>query len=198
MGTPLVSETEKKEILDKHLIHEISHLRVDAKDKAEFGYVRDVLELSGFSGNAFLGTWHSYDQPVDPLVYEEVEGCLVLDPGCCGNEGGQCDHLLLFDLINEVLMEIYAKSYSYCPFPLSSLSHISPMPAGPHVLREVWALISCYLSLRPEVDQSLDFVMESDLAKSYGWMNLQFDTECVGLELEDLIFDDLLEEVIWA
>ena len=197
MITPTVSETVKnEEILDEHLIEEISHLQVDAKDKAEFSYVRDVLELSGFSGNAFLGTWHSDDQPVNPLVYEEVEGCLVLDPDCCGNEGGQCDHLLMFDLINEVLMEIYARSYSYCPFRLSYLSHISPMPAGPHVLREVWGLISWYLSFRTEVDQSLDYVVGTDLAKTYGWMNLQFDTECVGLELEDLIFYDLLDEVI--
>ncbi|PON38570.1 hypothetical protein PanWU01x14_311520 [Parasponia andersonii] len=197
MGTPQVSEVEiYEEMPGKHLMEEISHLQVDAKDKAEFSYVRDVLELSGFSGNAFLGTWHSDEQPVNPLVYEEVEGCLVLDPDCCGNEGGQCDHLLLFDLINEVLMEIYARSYSYCPFPLSSLSHISPMPAGSNVLREVWSLISWYLSLRTEFEQSLDYVVGSDLAKSYGWMNLQFDTECVGIELEDLIFDDLLEEVI--
>ncbi|PON76127.1 hypothetical protein TorRG33x02_243290 [Trema orientale] len=197
VGTPQVSEAENyEEVLGKQLMEEISHPQVDAKDKAEFSYVRDVLELSGFSGNALLGTWQSDEQPVNPLVYEEVEGCLVLDPDCRGNEGGQCDHLLLFDLINEVLMEIYARSYSYCPFPLSSLSHISPMPAGANVLREVWALISWYLSLRTEFEQSLDYVVGSDLAKSYGWMNLQFDTECVGLELEDLIFDDLLEEVI--
>ena len=95
-------------------------------------------------------------------------------------------------------MEIYARSYSYYPFPLSHLSHISPMPTGQHVLREVWGLISGYLSLRPEVDHSLDHVVGSDLARSGWWMNLQFDCECVGLELEDLIFDDLFEELIWA
>ncbi|XP_062095640.1 uncharacterized protein LOC133801446 isoform X2 [Humulus lupulus] len=197
MVAPQGSESAKtQETLDKQVMEEISHLKVNAKDKAEFSYVRDVLELSGFSSNALLGTWHSDDQPVDPSVYEEVEGSLVVDPNTCANEDIESDHMLLFDIINEVLIETYAKSYSYCPFPLSCVSHMSPMPAGPHVLREVWSLISWYLSFKPEVGQSLDYVVGRDLAKSHGWMNLQFDTECVGLELEDLIFEDLLEEAI--
>ena len=196
----LIDELVKQEeIQDKHLMCDISNLQVKAKDRAEFSYVKDILELSGFSGDGLLGTWHSDHQPLNPLVYEEAKGCLVFDPDCCGNEsGGKCDHPLLFDLINEVLMEIYARSYSYYPFPLSHLSHISPMPIGQHVLREVWGLISWYLSLRNEVDQTLGQVVGSDLAKGGWWMNLQFDCECVGLELEDLIFEDLLEEIIWA
>lgn len=189
-------DTEKTESHSKHLSYDMSHLQVDARDMAEFNYVRDVLEQSGFNGNESLGTWHSDDQPVDPLAYEGVEGCLVHDPDCSGNEeGGKCDHFLLFDLINEVLMEIYGRSYTYCPMTLSSLCNIPLMPAGHHVIKQVWALVSWYLSLRPEFDQSLDYVVSSDLAKNDGWMNLQFDSECIGIELEDLIFDDLLEEV---
>ncbi|KAI5325622.1 hypothetical protein L3X38_034696 [Prunus dulcis] len=189
-------DTEKTQCHGKHLSYDMSHLQVDARDVAEFNYVRDVLEQSGFNGNESLGTWHSDDQPVDPLAYEGVEGCLVHDPDCSGNEeGGKCDHFLLFDLINEVLMEIYGRSYTYCPMTLSSLCNIPLMPAGHHVLKQVWALVSWYLSLRPEFDQSLDYVVSSDLAKNDGWMNLQFDSECIGIELEDLIFDDLLEEV---
>ncbi|XP_042940600.1 uncharacterized protein LOC122275555 [Carya illinoinensis] len=171
------------------------HLEVDAKDKAEFNYVRDVLELSGFSGNESLATWHSEDQPVNPSVYEEVEGCLLPDAEFSGKEVGNCSHPLLFDLINEVLMEMFGRSYSYCPKLLSPLSHIRPIPSGHHVLEEVWTLMSWYLSSRPGSDQSLDYSVSRDLSKSDWWMNLQFDTECVGLELEDLIFEDLLEEV---
>lgn len=170
------------------------NLEVDAKDKAEFNYVRDVLELSGFSGNESLATWHSDDQPVNPLVYEEVESCLLPD-AVSGKEVGNCSHPVLFDLINEVLTEIFGRSYSYCPKLLSPLSHIRPMPSGHHVLEEVWTLMSWYLSSRPDSDLSLDYSVSRDLSKGDGWMNLQFDTECVGLELEDLIFDDLLEEV---
>ncbi|KAL5549964.1 hypothetical protein UlMin_000140 [Ulmus minor] len=192
-----VVENEKLEKLIRHSTCDISHLLANTKDKAEFSYVRDILEQSGFSGNGFLGAWQANAQPVNPLVYNEGEGCLVNDLDCSGNEEGKCDHLLLFDLINEVLMEIYRRSYSYCPFPLSDLSKIRPMPAGPYIFREVWRLISWYLRLRPEVGQSLDYVVSCDLARSDGWMNLQFESECVGLEIEEMIFDDLLDETVW-
>ncbi|PRQ43266.1 hypothetical protein RchiOBHm_Chr3g0466591 [Rosa chinensis] len=191
-------DTEEVETPTKHECYDMSHVQVDERDMAEFNYVRDVLEFSGFKGNECLGTWHADDPPVYPLLYEGAEGCFVLDPDCAGNEeDGECDHLLLFDLINEVLMEIYGRSYNYCPTALSSLCYIRLMPAGHHVLKEVWALISWYLSLRPDVDQSLDYIVSNDLAKNDGWMNLQFDSECIGIELEDLIFDELLEEALW-
>ncbi|XP_004305205.1 PREDICTED: uncharacterized protein LOC101314974 [Fragaria vesca subsp. vesca] len=192
-------DTEEVETPRKHSHYDITHVQVDERDMIEFNYVKDVLELSGFNGNECLGTWHADDDPpVCPLVYVGVEGCFVLDPDCVENkEGGECDHLLLFDLINEVLMEISGRSYNYCPNALSSLCYIRLMPAGRRVLKEVWTLISWYLSLRPEFDQSLDYVVSNDLAKNDGWMNLQFDSECIGIELEDLLFDELLEEAIW-
>lgn len=193
----VINGIENKEPPERDLIYDMADLKVDANDRVEFSYVRDVLELSGFSGSGFLGSWHSEDKPVDPLVYEAVEGCLFLDPDCSGNEGGKCDHLLMFDLINEVLVEIYGRSYGYYPIPLTSLSHIRPMPVGHHVLEQVWGLISFYLRLRPEPDQSLVYVVNVDLAKNDGWMNLHFDTECVALEVEDMVFDDLLDELVF-
>ncbi|KAL5742757.1 hypothetical protein ACOSP7_029489 [Xanthoceras sorbifolium] len=193
-----VSDFDKVDIPSNKNIDTL-HAKVDTKDKAKFDYVRNVLELSGFSRNESLGAWHSDDQPVDPSVYEEVEVCIPLEADCTGNVYGDCDlMMLLFDVINEVLMDIYERSYSYYPTPLSSLSRIHPMPAGYHVLKEVWENISWYLHLTPEVDQSLDYIVGRDLAKGDEWMNLQFDTECVALEVEELIFEDLLEEVIFT
>lgn len=78
------------------------------KDVELFNLVRDVLEVSGLSGPEASEVWHSQNQPMSPSVYEEVEGNLCMDPECLGNdgEGGDSDHLLLFDLINEVLVDI--------------------------------------------------------------------------------------------
>ncbi|XP_022766191.1 uncharacterized protein LOC111311077 isoform X2 [Durio zibethinus] len=192
-----IVELEKVEALKKDLDNELLNDRVDANDKDKFTYVRDVLELSGFSGNETLGTWHADDQPLDPLVSEVVRDCIFCDPHCSRDEEvGYCNHPLLFDLINEVLMELYERSYSYCPRVLSSLCHISPMPVGHRVLKEVWANISWYLSYESGFDKPLDYVASRDLTRSDGWMNLQFENECLGLELEELIFDDLLEELI--
>lgn len=187
--------------LSKRFNYEIPCIEVDPSNEAAFNYVRKVLELSGFTGHDSLGIWYSDNQPLDPSMYEELEGCLLLDPDCSGNsgEGGECNHhLLLFDIINEGLLEIFGRSYNYYPRPLSYLSHVHPLPAGENVLYKVWTLISWYLmnSTTSELYLSLDYYVSKDLAKYDGWMNLQFDSECVGLELDDLIFDDLLEEII--
>ncbi|XP_058209079.1 uncharacterized protein LOC131322012 isoform X2 [Rhododendron vialii] len=203
MDSPNLSESiivpENIETSIEQLTSECLRVLVNPKDAAEFNYVKHVLELSGFSRDELLGTWHSPGQPVDPTLFEEVESCMVLEPHYPENEEGEnCDHLLLFDLINEVLLEIYERSFTYWPKPLSSNSHMRPIPVGYHVLEEVWANISWYLSWKPEVDLLLDDSVTRDLAKGDGWMNLQFEAECVGLEIEDLIFDDLLEELVWT
>ncbi|OIW06865.1 hypothetical protein TanjilG_19514 [Lupinus angustifolius] len=207
---PEVYETEMVESVDnfhkigtlsKGFNYEIPCIEVKESHKATFNYVRKVLELSGFTGHESFGIWYSDNQPVDPSIYEELEGCLLLDPDCSGNcdEDGQCNHLLLFDIINEGLLEIFGRSYSYYPRPLSYLSHVHPLPSGDNVLHKVWNLISWYLnSPSPQVYPSLDYYVSIDLAKNDGWMNLQFDSECVGLELDDLIFDDLLDEIIFT
>jgi hypothetical protein len=178
-------------------------LNIDAQDKVKFNYVRDILEISGFNAPESLSMWQLDYQPLDPLVYEEVTttttGCMFQDPECSRNEeeGGNCNHLLLFDLINEVLIEIYERSYHYYPKPLSSLCKIHPMPVGDSVLKEVWVRISCYLRYKPyDEQQSFDKVMSRDLSRDDGWMDLQFESECVGIEVEDLIFEELLEELL--
>lgn len=164
------------------------YLQIDIKNDVEFKYVKHVLDLSGLSRNNPHESWHSTDQPVDPAVFEEVEGY---------EQGSDSyNHLILFDLINEVLMDMYEKSFSYCPVPLSSLCRLRSMPKGDRVVNEVWLNISWYFSSRFAIDDSLDYVVGRDLAKSSGWMNLQFDSECVGLELEDMLFDDLLDEIV--
>ncbi|KAL6998332.1 hypothetical protein U1Q18_008456 [Sarracenia purpurea var. burkii] len=194
---PIPAETrvnlEKREAFIDQLNSEFFRVLVNSKDIAEFNYVKYVLQLSGFSrSDQLLGTWHSPDQPVNPSIFEELEGYSEND-----QEGDiNCDHLLLFDLINEVLLEIYERSFTYWPMPLSSICHIRPAPVGFRVLEEVWSNVSLCLSWRPETDQSLDDAVTRDLAKRDGWMNLQFEGECVGLELEEMIFDDLLEELI--
>ncbi|KAL1330420.1 hypothetical protein HN51_047648 [Arachis hypogaea] len=190
--------TQKFQTLSKRFNYKIPCVEVDPGHEAAFNYVRKVLELSGFTGSESLEMWYSENQPVNPSVYEELEGCLLLDPDCSGNidKGGQCNHLLLFDIVNEGLLEIFGRSYCYYPRSLSSLSHVHPLPVGENVLRKVWALISWNLRSTSEPYPSLDYYVSRDLAKDDGWMNLQFDSECVALELDDLIFDDLLDEII--
>ncbi|GJU54175.1 hypothetical protein Tco_1227889 [Tanacetum coccineum] len=104
-------------------------------------------------------------------------------------------HLLLFDLVNEALLEIHNNTYTYCPHPLTYRSNVHPMPVGFRVLEEVWDLVNIYLRWNQELQPSLDDAVSRDLAKGDEWMNLQADAEFVGIELEEMIADDLLDEL---
>lgn len=190
------------------VVNTFLHLDKDSvKDNAEFQFVKEVLERSGFLENELLGEWYSSDQPIDPLLFEEVEASFLqtkyleeLD-SMKDEEATQRiindHHLLLFDLVNEALLEIHNNTYTYCPHPLTYRSKVHPMPAGFRVLEEVWDLVNIYLCWNQELQPSLDDAVSRDLAKGDGWMNLQADAEFVGIELEEMIADDLLDELVF-
>ncbi|KAK4759624.1 hypothetical protein SAY87_022755 [Trapa incisa] len=179
-------------------LHDFLQFQVNINDVELFNFVKAVLEVSGLGGNEAPEVWKSENQSVSYSVYEEVENYLLMDPECSGNEldGGDPDHLLLFDMTNEVLVDIYQQSLSYWPAPLARHCNIRQVPVGPHLLRAVWANITTYLGFRIVLDPSLTHVFRMDLEKGNRWMDLQFESECTCIELEELIFDDLLEELI--
>lgn len=173
---------QKTEIRTKKLNYEIPQIHVDTKLKEEFNYVKYVLEISGFTTNESTSAWHSRDTPLDPSLYEEMEN----DPEFCGKVSGECNHHVLFDLINETMLEIYGRSYGYLP---SSI-------VGCHVLHKVWTLMSKPLCLGYKVGQKIDDHVSRDLAKNDGWVNIQFYDEYFGLEVDHMIFHDLLKEIV--
>ncbi|XVF20056.1 hypothetical protein REPUB_Repub11eG0165300 [Reevesia pubescens] len=162
-----------------------------------YNYVRDILELSGFIQNEYLQTWYSLDQPLNPSLFKKMETLFHPELECCIDDevGSNTDHQLVFDIVNEALLQISEKSSIYFPKPFSFNYQISPMLKENNVLQEVWKKVSRNLAFKPEPDQSLDDIMARDLAKD-AWMNLQAESEFAALELEDLIFDELLDEVL--
>ncbi|GAB2274367.1 hypothetical protein Dimus_009131 [Dionaea muscipula] len=58
--------------------------------------------------------------------------------------------------------------------------------------QQVVTFLRSYMMMRPALDPTLDGAVSRDLSRGDGWLNLQFNTECIAIELEDLIFDELL------
>uniref|UniRef100_A0A6N2MI86 DUF4378 domain-containing protein n=1 Tax=Salix viminalis TaxID=40686 RepID=A0A6N2MI86_SALVM len=168
------------------------------EDDADFNYVRDVLELSGFNGPEFLGTWYSLEQPLSPTLFKALEAYLHKEPESSSSEdvACNCDHLLMFDLINEELVEIYNSLLAYFPKLFSFTPRVSPLPRGKHVLEEVWKRISWYRKSRSGMEQSIEDIVARDWEKGDGWMKLRLDAEDAALDLEDMIFDELVDEVL--
>ncbi|KAK6271983.1 PREDICTED: protein TRM32 [Theobroma cacao] len=163
-----------------------------------YTYVRDVLALSGFIQNEYLQKWCLPDHPLNPSLFKELEILLHPEMECSIEEvGSNCDHQLVFDLVNEALLEITEKPYIYFPNPYFFNRRLGPMLKGNNVLQEVWKKVSKNLASQPETDQSLDDIIAPDFAKDASWMNLQAEAEFVALELEKLVFDELLDEVLF-
>ncbi|KAJ6984398.1 hypothetical protein NC653_022611 [Populus alba x Populus x berolinensis] len=167
------------------------------EDDADFNYLRDVLEVSGFIGPESLGTWYSLEQPLSPTLFKALEAYLHKGLESSSEDVAySCDHLLLFDLINEELLDIYESSLAYFPKLFSFTQRVRPLPRGNNVIDEVWKRISWHRRSASEMEQSIEDIVARDCEKGDGWMNLQLDAEDVALDLEDLIFDELVDEVI--
>lgn len=168
------------------------------KDDNDLEYVRDLLERSGFTTNALRWKWHSLDQPLSPSVFEETEVHWHQELECTKEEDlwSYYHHQLLFELVNEELARLCDESWTYYPKAISSSCHIHHFPIGDRLPQEIFSRIVSLMSLKPEQMQSLDSVISFDLKKNDGWMNLQLESEGLALEIEDMIFDELLEELV--
>ena len=161
----------------------------EGDEDVEFNFVKDVLNKSGFGEGAeeFLAAWYSSCEPVDQLLaVEEPE---------TRRDDSSFDQLLL-DLINEILLEVYASTIAHTTGLLRFCPHIRPVPVGDHLLEEVWTKVSRQLGSEQDMNHSIERIEARDYAKNDGWMNLQWDVERVGVYLEGLILDDLIDEIV--
>ncbi|CAN4100964.1 unnamed protein product [Withania somnifera] len=164
------------------------------KENADLLYVRDILEHSGFASNFFKTTWYSQAQVLNPSVVRELETLWHEEQDCfLGDFDFCCHHQLLFDLVNEVLAQMYERSFTYYPKALSYSCRVRPLLEN-RMIEEVCNNVGTLLRLKPE-QESIDAIVDQDLKIDDGWMNLQLESECSALELEDMIFHDLLEEL---
>ncbi|XP_074356931.1 uncharacterized protein LOC141696714 [Apium graveolens] len=187
------SETNLENSKTKNYIHSKLH----TGDDADLNYAREILKVAGFHKNGFNEEWYLSDQPLSPLIFDEVEESWWPLESECSQENLILlyHHHFLFDLINEVMLSIYETSSTYYPRSLSTSCQVHPLHSANYE-DEVLKSLSKLIVLKPELDQQLDDPVPQDLAKADGWMNLQMDSECVALELEDFIFYELLEELV--
>ncbi|XP_027342243.1 uncharacterized protein LOC113855020 [Abrus precatorius] len=168
----------------------------DEDNDSNFNYVKNVLEFSGFLGIDHIQMRYTVDQPLKPSLFKALDVTLRHEIESSREETiNPYDHQLIFNLVNEVLTEIYEKSPTYFPRPFSFNRRLHPIAKGDYLLNDVWSGVKSYLSLRPELDQTLDDVVGRDLEKRSGWMILQQEEECVALQLEEMIMEDLLDDI---
>lgn len=160
-------------------------------------YVRHLLDRSGIETEGSEMTWHASHQLLSPQLFEEVEAGWPHDELDGWPDFRGCwHHQMLFDAVNEALLEVYDITLPYYPKALSSSCHVPPFPMGDRIIEEVCTSIGTLLNVKLEEQQlqSLDCIV----ARDRSWMNLQLESEAVALDLEDMIFGELLQEVMFS
>ncbi|KHG28999.1 Formate--tetrahydrofolate ligase [Gossypium arboreum] len=150
-----------------------------------FEYVKAVLEASSFEWDEFYIRSLSSDMLLDPLLLDEVE---YLPNQLCH------DKSLLFDCINEVLVEVCGY-YLGSPGVSFVKTNIRPIPNMKNTIEEIWQGVYWHMLPMP-LPRSLDQIVRKDMAKVGTWMDLRLDTDCIGSEISEAIFEDFVEDTI--
>lgn len=177
-------------------------------------YMRSVLVASGFTGdcNIFFARWHSPSYPLDPCLFEKSEhtykDALQSETSCSDNTlanvgvasemkayRSKTERKLLYDCINEVLLDILGPFSNRCPWTRPTKMKFRPMPAGKQLMQEMWAKLCHHLYPPSRTHCTSEYLEANDLYRVV-WMDLQDDVEKLGNDIAKIMFNDLIEDVL--
>lgn len=151
-----------------------------------YKYVKAVLKVSGLNWDEICKKLLTTDHLINPSLCDEVE---FYPSKLC------CEQNLLFDCVNEVLMEVCGHYFGCSPWVSFAKPYIRPVPNKETVINEVWEGVLWYLDPLP-VPPTLDQTVRKDMAKSGTWMDLRNDTDVFGIKMGEYILEDLMEDTI--
>ncbi|KAK6266038.1 hypothetical protein QUC31_016875 [Theobroma cacao] len=163
-----------------------NHIKTCMDDKESiFEHIKTVLQASSFNWDELYIRSLSSDQLLDPLLLDEVE----YSPNQLCH-----DQKLLFDCINEVIMEVCGY-YFGSPGVSFVKPNIRPIPNMKNTIQEVWQGVYWHLLPMP-LPRTLDQIVRKDMSKTGTWMDLGLDTNCIGVEMGEAILEDLVEDTV--
>ncbi|KAI3693950.1 hypothetical protein L1987_76906 [Smallanthus sonchifolius] len=151
-------------------------------EESAFEYVEAVLLSSDLNWSEFETRWISSVQILDPSIFDEVETF---------SSRAKYDQKLLFDSTNEALEHVCNRF-----IPESSIikRNVGPVPKGMDLINEVWSrLESCLGKLYP---RDLNELVRNHLETSRMWLDLQTGSRELVIELEELIFEETVDDII--
>ncbi|KAF8017118.1 hypothetical protein BT93_H2349 [Corymbia citriodora subsp. variegata] len=163
------------------------HIKTSMEGKESLlAYVEAVLHASGLGGREFYLRSELSDQLIEPSVFDEVD--FLYDQL-------HFDQKLVFDCINEVLLEVCQHYFGCSPWVSFVKPSIKPVRDIRSTIHEVWEGVHWHLlPLSPPC--ILEHIVRKDMVKSGKWMDLRFDSESIGVEMGDAIFDELIDEIL--
>lgn len=148
-------------------------------------YVRSVLQACGLNWNELYLKSQSSLELLEPSFYGATDFF-------CNHP--QYDQNLVFDCINEVLLEMIDHHFRFCPLLSFTKPIVRPIPDLKDATGEVWQQVYWHLLPMP-LPRTLDQIVHRDM-NSEKWMDLRAGTEGIGFEMSDKILDDLIEDCV--
>ncbi|PIM98349.1 hypothetical protein CDL12_29171 [Handroanthus impetiginosus] len=147
-------------------------------------YVDLILQTASLTWDQLSEIESLPDKLLDSSLLDEVE---FLFTDC------YFDPKLLFDRINEVLLEIYQSHFCSPPWLASVKPRIRYTPLAELVVDEIMTQAEFYLLRRTE-RRTLDQLVSKDVAECRSWLDVRFDTERIMIDVsEDVLEESLLE-----
>ena len=151
-----------------------------------YEYINAVIHAAGLTQDQLLMKCLSSDKILDPLLFDQVE---FFSNMLCHEQK------LLFDCINEVLMEVCWHYFGVSPWVSFVNPGIRPTPNMKKVILKVWEGV-CWHVLPLPPSHTLEPIVRKDMARNGTWMDLRLDAEIVGFEMGDTILAELMEDTI--
>ncbi|KAL9253042.1 TRM32-like protein [Drosera capensis] len=152
--------------------------------KSMFEFVKAVVQKSCLTWYELLRRSLLSDCILDPSIFDELE---CLQDRLCD------DPKLIFDLIDKTLVE--TRLHCLGPTLSSGMSFISSEFKGKDIFAEIWKGVEWYFRI-DGLPRTLDQVLALDYRKDQQWSDLRPDTEGIGIEIEESILEELIEETI--
>ncbi|XP_030533648.1 uncharacterized protein LOC115743139 [Rhodamnia argentea] len=158
----------------------------EAEKELVFEYVKKVLEVSNLDCDDLYLKSQSSDQLIELSVLDEVDFF---------GDHLHSDHKLLFDCINEVLLEVFEYDGSCYPSVSFVKRRINPIPNMKYAVLEVCRGVHWHLLPLP-LPRSLEQIVQKDMSRMGTWMGLHFDVQNIGVEMSEAIIAELIEEIM--
>ncbi|CAH8325278.1 unnamed protein product [Eruca vesicaria subsp. sativa] len=155
--------------------------RMDDKELT-LAYIQDVVTSSELNWEELLARSFYSEQVLEQALMDDIDFCSTT---FCS------DKKLLFDCINEVLIE-FSRHGPWISLAKPGVRFCPDMENSVEVVQE-----EVYWHLLPlPSPHTLDQIVRKDLARTGFWMDLRFDIGCIGSQTGEIILEELLDEII--
>lgn len=158
---------------------------INNKHDSAINYVMTLLQVSDINWEELSLKTPSSEQLLKSSLFDQVQ----VSP-----DQSSTDSKLIFDHLNEVLLETIESHFITSPWTSLVKPKIRPLPSQKNMHYEImkrvnWSLVSQQSFL------TLEQLMEKDLAKPGTWMDIHIDIESAISEMVDTVIEELTWEI---